>query len=495
MAAALLLQAAFCCAFALPLIMFFYSRGRRLPPGPRPLPLVGNLHQLGELPHQSLRRLSRQHGPLMHLRLGQVSAVVVSNAAMAEEVLKNHDAVFCSRPFRTFVHRFTPTGQGIAFARYGDTWRRLRKLATLELFTAKRVRSLRHVREEEVRVLVDDVALLAAQGSVVNVSKMVLCLFTNITCRQAFGTRSSNEGECRRSEFHDQILESIDLLAKFFPTDLFPSAKWLNVLTGAQLRLEKAFRFFDGFLEQQLERQVLRGDDEGSDFASVLLRLQKDGSLGFTLTREMIKTILLETFLGGSDTSASATEFAMLELMRNPYAMKKVQDEVRGVVGAKRMVEETDISNLPYLHLVAKEVLRLHPPLPLSVPHMSLKAAQIGGFDIPEGTTVFTNLWAIMRDPEIWENPDEFRPERFEDSHLQYKGQDFQYIPFSSGRRICPGMNMAVCSVEFALANLLHCFDWALPEGQQLEDMDSTEAFGIVTHLKSGLLLKAIPAF
>ena len=159
-----------------------------------------------------------------------------------------------------------------------------------------------------------------------------------------------------------------------------------------------------------------------------------------------------EAIIGGSDTSASATLFAMLELLLNPRALRKAQEELRRVVGRKSTVEESDLVNLPYMRLAVKEVLRLHPPVPLSVPHECMETVSIDGYTIPAKTIVFINLWSIMRDPKSWKDPEVFSPERFEGSNLQYKGQDFEYIPFSSGRRSCPGMNLAVIAVELALA-------------------------------------------
>ncbi|CAA6654611.1 unnamed protein product [Spirodela intermedia] len=491
--AAMILQTVLCCLLAIPLLLLFcVRRSRKLDlPAPTRLPLIGNLHQLGKLPHHSLHRLANTYGPLMCLELGRVPTLVVSSAEMAKEILKTHDAIFCTRPNRAVVTRFSYGGQGVSFAPYGEGWRQLRKISTLELFTAKRVQSLRPIREEEVRVLVKEIAETATAGQLINISEMVLCLFCNITCRQAFGRRSSNDDECRKSKFHDQIVESIELLAGFSPSDLFPSMGWLNIVTGLHARLQKAFHFFDNLFEEQIEAHLRRDNDDEKDFMSVLLRLQKDTSLGFNLTREQIKSILVETFLGGSDTSASTTEFGMLELILNPRVMKKAQEEVRRVVGTKPMAEDSDIANLPYLNLVVKEILRLHPPLPLSVPHMSLKDVNICGYDIPAKTAVLTNLWAIMRDPGLWKDPEVFWPERFEESDIQYKGQDFHYIPFSSGRRICPGMNLAVTSVQLALANLLYCFDWELADGMKPKDIDTTETVGIVLHLESPLRLKA----
>jgi cytochrome P450 len=192
--------------------------------------------------------------------------------------------------------------------------------------------------------------------------------------------------------------------------------------------------------------------------------------------------------VGGSDTSSNAIEFAFAEVMNKPEVMRKAQDELDRVVGKDNIVEESHIHKLPYLHAIMKESLRLHPVLPLLIPHCPSETCTIGGFSVPKGARVFINVWAVHRDPSIWENPLEFKPERFLNSKFDYSGSDFNYFPFGSGRRICAGIAMAERMFLYFLAALLHSFDWKLPEGKQ---MDLTEKFGIVLKLKNPLV--AIP--
>jgi cytochrome P450 len=192
--------------------------------------------------------------------------------------------------------------------------------------------------------------------------------------------------------------------------------------------------------------------------------------------------------VGGSDTSSNAIEFAFAEVMNKPEVMRKAQDELDRVVGKDSIVEESHMHKLPYLHAIMKESLRLHPVLPLLIPHCPSETCTIGGFSVPKGARVFVNVWAVHRDPSSWENPLEFKPERFLNSKFDYSGSDFNYFPFGSGRRICAGIAMAERMFLYFLATLLHSFDWKLPEGKQ---MDLTEKFGIVLKLKNPLV--AIP--
>ncbi|XXG72374.1 hypothetical protein AAC387_Pa07g1486 [Persea americana] len=178
----------------------------------------------------------------------------------------------------------------------------------------------------------------------------------------------------------------------------------------------------------------------------------------------------------------------MTELVKNPKVLKKAQDEVRWTIGGKNKVEEKDILRLQYLKLVVKETFRLHPLAPLLLPRETIRHYKIDGYDILPKTLVFINAQAIGRDPDCWQNPNEFMPERFMDSEIDYNGQHFEFIPFGAGRRICPGMLFETTSVVLALANLLYFFNWELPSGTNMEYLDMSEAPGIAAHKKYGLL-------
>jgi cytochrome P450 len=190
-------------------------------------------------------------------------------------------------------------------------------------------------------------------------------------------------------------------------------------------------------------------------------------------------------FVGGTDTSSTILEWSMAELVKNPSIMKRAQEEVRKVVNKKSKIDVNDIKKMDYLKCILKETLRLHPPLPLSVPRETITSVKIGGYDISAKTKVFVNTWAIQRDPKVWERPEEFIPERFEDSPMDYKGQDFEFIPFGGGRRGCPGMTFGVAAVENVVANLLCWFDWKLLG----EDLDMTEINALTASKKIPLHL------
>lgn len=197
-------------------------------------------------------------------------------------------------------------------------------------------------------------------------------------------------------------------------------------------------------------------------------------------------------FNAGTETTATTIEWAMAELVKNPEVMKKAQEEVRRLMGRKGKVEENDLYQMHYLKCVIKETLRLHPVAPLLAPKESNTEVMLQGYSIPSKTRVIVNAWAIARDPKSWDRPDEFLPHRFANNPIDFKGQNFQYIPFGAGRRACPGISFAKSTLELALANLLYFFDWKMPDGLRGEDLDMSKAGGITVSLRFPIRLVAM---
>jgi cytochrome P450 len=188
-----------------------------------------------------------------------------------------------------------------------------------------------------------------------------------------------------------------------------------------------------------------------------------------------------ESLMAGTDASTTTIEWALVELLKHPKVMKKVQDELDGVVGDGRFVNENDIPQLKYLQAIVKETFRLHPLAPLLVPHESIESCEINGYHVPAKTCIFVNIWAIHRSLCAYDNPLDFNPERFVGSEVDLKGSDFQLLPFGSGRRMCPALSLGLITVQMELAMLLHSFMWKLPIGEKPEDIDMGEVFGIST--------------
>ncbi|KAI3825703.1 hypothetical protein L1987_07274 [Smallanthus sonchifolius] len=204
----------------------------------------------------------------------------------------------------------------------------------------------------------------------------------------------------------------------------------------------------------------------------------------------MIKAIILDLFLAGTDTTFASLEWAICELLRHPQAMKELQQEALKIGQGRSMIAEDDLEKMPYLKAVIKETLRLHTLVPLLVPRESTQDVKILGYDIPSGTQVFINAWAIARDPSKWEAPEEFKPERFLNNPIDYKGFHFELIPFGAGRRRCPGIQFAMIINELVLANLVYKFDLSVM-GE--EGLDTSETNGITILKKCPILVSATP--
>ncbi|MCD9641677.1 hypothetical protein HAX54_028022 [Datura stramonium] len=196
-----------------------------------------------------------------------------------------------------------------------------------------------------------------------------------------------------------------------------------------------------------------------------------------------------DLLVASMDTSATTIEWILTELVRHPNVMKKIQNELEQVVGKNRMVEESDLKNLEYLDMVIKESSRLHPVAPLLIPHESIEDCEVDGFHIPKGSRLLINAWAIGRDPDIWVEPEKFKPERFQGSSIDLRGRHFELLPFGSGRRSCPGLQLGLTTVSLVLAQMVHCFDWELPDEMTPKDIDVTEKFGLVTTRAQHLML------
>ncbi|GLU08739.1 hypothetical protein SLE2022_256320 [Rubroshorea leprosula] len=365
----------------------------------------------------------------------------------------------------------------------------MKALFISELVSMKRVKSFAYAREAEVDKLIN--TLTQNSHTPVNLNEKLYGLAGGIIGTVAFG-KINGTNQFKSEEFYYVLSEAMEMLAGFAAEDFFPSVgRLVDVLTGLKARRQKSFRRLDAFLESVVEQHSdpTRPESEHESLVDVLIRLLKKQSASFSFTKDHVKAILLDAFLGGINTSSVTMLWAMSELIKNPRAMKKVQIEIRSSVGKKGKVEAEDVAKLKYLKMVVKETFRLHPPIPLLIPHETVRQCRIAGFDVFPKTRIFVNVWAIGRDPNSWENPNEFYPERFEDNDIDFKGSNYELLPFGAGRRICPGLAMGTTNVEYALANLLYWFDWELPGGMRKEDFSMEEEGGLVCQRKTPLCL------
>jgi cytochrome P450 len=457
------------------------------PPGPWQLPVIGSMHHLvGALPHRAMRDLALRHGPLMLLRMGELPVVVASSAEAAREIMKTHDLAFATRPrTHTFV-TLAGDSLGVILAPHGEHWRQVRKLCVTELLSARRVRSFRGSREAEAASLV--ASLASASEVPVNVSSLIATYVADAVVRAVVGDRIAN-----RDAFLEGLDEALKVSVGFSLPDLFPSSTLARAFSGTARRVEAISRnmvqLMDGVIEEKRARSAAgAGAGKDKDVLDVLLRIHADGG---PLDMGTIRAVIRDLFGAGSESSSTTIQWAMSELMRNPESLRRAQAEVRGALAGQSRVREDDLPGLPYLQLVIKETLRLHAPLPLLLPRECREPCRVLGYDVPHGAMVLVNAWAIGRDTATW-GPDaeEFRPERFEDAAaVDFRGADFEFVPFGAGRRMCPGISFGLAVMELALASLLFHFDWELPGGAG--ELDMTEALGITASRKSDLWFRA----
>ncbi|CAH1449705.1 unnamed protein product [Lactuca virosa] len=454
-------------------------------------PLTGNL------PHRALHKLSQKYGPIMSIRLGSIQFVIVSSPEAAKLFLGTHDVVFASRPNIQATKYFAYSGKGLTFTEYGSYWRNVRKFCTLELLSAKKINSFAGIRREEIRLMLEEIRIASVGRKVVNLSETVGALIEGMTCRMIFGKK--NDDKFLFKSVMDESMEAIGI---------FNLADYVPMLAPFDLQgLTKRFKLLSKELDEILETLINEHEEhiliksqshEEMDFIDILLSLKHrysnthDG-LSFTIDRSGMKCILVDLIAGSIDTIKTSVEWILAALIKHPRVMKKLQQELKVVIGDKHVVEETDLPNLSYLHMVVKETLRLYPIAPLLVPHQSMEDIVINGYNIPKNTRLLVNYWAFGRDSKVWsENWEEFLPERFLDTEVDFRGHDYQLIQFGIGRRGCPGMNLGLLNTGLVVSNMVHFFDWELPSGMSSSDLDMKEKFGLTTPRAKPLLANPI---
>ncbi|ESQ35512.1 hypothetical protein EUTSA_v10007465mg [Eutrema salsugineum] len=457
----------------------------RLPPGPRGLPIIGNLHRFKGVPHRWFHELAVKYGPVMVLRLGFTPVVLISSSEAAEEVLKHKDLETCTRPKLVGLGKLSYNHKDITFAQYTDSWRENRKVTVTELLNLKKVQTFKFIREEETDYVMKKISESALKQSPVDLSKIFFCLTANILCRSALGQNLRKNKFFNEERIEELVEEGSVTLGRFGFSDFFPGklGKFADWLLQTNKGLEKVFEELDEFYQHVIDDHLKslngqKGTDPPADIVAGLLDMVNKHGDG-KRNMDQVKGTLMDMFLGGIDTGAISMIWTMTELIKNPRVMRKAQEEIRAVLGSNReKITEEDTEKVEYLKLIIKETFRLHPAIP-TLPRESMSQIKIQGYDIPPNTRIQINIWAIGQDPKLWKNPEEFIPERFIE----------KLLPFGSGRRICPGMPMAIPTLELGLLNMLYFFDWKLPDGMVGEDIDMEEVGNISSVKKVPLLL------
>uniref|UniRef100_A0A0E0M642 Cytochrome P450 family protein n=1 Tax=Oryza punctata TaxID=4537 RepID=A0A0E0M642_ORYPU len=344
------------------LLQLITAARRRLPPGPCPLPLIGNLLDIGDLPHRSFARLAERYGPLMTVRLGAATCVVASSPATARAVLQTHNASLAGRGLQDAWHAGGHAENSVFVLPPSRKWRLLRKLATAHLFSRRKLAVLTPLRDEIVGGLLRRVAEHADRCAPVDVGRLVLAANVELLWSAMF---SSCLDTATFDELCDVAREAAVLLGTPNVSDFFPALAAFD-LQGLRRRLaelmKNTYRLVDTQIDHRMRcRELPGGLGEAKDLLDVLLDMseqeRKDGD-DEVISRDLMRALLTDLFVGGSDSTATTVEWAMAELLQNPEIMKTLQQEMKMVLGKKTQVEESDIGQLPYLQAIAKETLR-----------------------------------------------------------------------------------------------------------------------------------------
>ncbi|CAM0146258.1 unnamed protein product [Urochloa decumbens] len=485
---------------------------RRLPPGPMSLPVIGHLHLLRSPVHRTLRDLADRAGPLMHIRLGSTHCVVASNAEVARELIRGHEGSISDRPLTEVARQFAYGGSSFVFAPYDAYWRFIKRLCMSELLGPLAIELHRPVRRAGAASLLRAVLEAANGGEKAVDLTHELIRFSHTSVLRMIAGTAAVPGSVA-SKAREVVKDAAELVGAFNAEDYIAVCRGWDP-QGLRRRAAAVHVRYDALLEEMIrhkekarEASKLLGDLVGSgdkdsaaaaarkDMLDILMDKAEDKTAELKLTREKIKSFIIDVMIGGSDTMATMVEWMLAELLNHPECLRKVVAEIDGVVGGGRIVGEEDLPQLPYLMAAYKETLRLHPPAPVTH-RQSSEEMEIRGFAIPQGTMVFINIWAIGRDPAFWEDPLAFVPERFMPGGaaegMNIRGQQFQLMPFGSGRRGCPGMGLALQSVPAMLAALVQCFDWSVAAGGGMP-LDMGESDGLVCARKEPLVLRPTP--
>ncbi|XP_065881476.1 cytochrome P450 81Q32-like [Euphorbia lathyris] len=470
----------------------FFSKIRNLPPSPFPtLPIIGHLHLLNKPLHRSLSLLSQRYGPVLLLHFGLRRVLVVSSPSIVEECFTKNDIVFTNRPRLLAGKHLGYDYTSLAWVPYGDLWRNLRKLSSLEILSSHRLQSLSTIRTSEVKLLIR--RLYRNKEEIVDLKSAFFELMLNMMMRMIAGKRyyGENVEEVEEAARFQGIVRETFQLAGVNLGDFVPL---LGVLKGEERRFVELQKKRDGFIQDLIEehrkQMAIRSqspcEERNKTLIEVLLSLQESDSEWFT--DQIIKSLMLALLGAGTDTSAATMEWAMSLLVNNPEILIKAQNQIDKLIGHDHLMSESDASKLPYLQCIINEVMRMYPAGPLLVPHESSRECYIGGYRIPSGTMLLVNLWSIQNDPKVWDEPQKFKPERFEGVEGGRDG--FRLMPFGSGRRSCPGEGLALRMLALALGSLLQCFEW---ERVSQEMVDMTAGFGLTMPKAQALLVKCKP--
>ncbi|XP_009630633.1 cytochrome P450 81Q32-like [Nicotiana tomentosiformis] len=457
------------------LVALVSSRRRQLinlPPTPAlKLPIIGHLYLLKPPLYRTLAKLTTKYGPIFSLQFGTRLVLVVSSSSAAEECFTKNDIVLANRP-RLMIGKYIGYNYTtLSGSPYGDHWRNLRRLCALEIFSTNRLNNFQPIRQHEVKLLVHRVFQNSGGsfGTPVELKSKLFQMSYNIIMRMVAGKRYYGEevDNEEANHFRELVEEVISYGGASNPTDFMP-AIFRCFFRSMEKNLARLGSKMDALLQGLIDEH--RRDKSRNSMIDHLLSLQESEPEYYS--DQIIKGIILVMLNAGTETSSVTIEWAMSLLLNHPEVLEKAKAEIDDHVGKDRLVDEADLPKLKYLQSIISETLRLYPAGPMLVPHESSDDCTIAGLHIPRGTMLLVNAWAIHRDPLLWEDPESFKPERFEGVQVE----SWKLLPFGMGRRACPGSGLAQRVVGLALATLVQCFEW---KRVSEEMVDLTEGKGL----------------
>ncbi|XP_071922878.1 cytochrome P450 81C13-like [Coffea arabica] len=457
-------------------LLFHINTTNKLPPSPPALPLIGHLYLIKNVLHRSLTELSHRYGPVFFLRFGCRSFVVVSSPSAIEECFTENDIVLANRPHSVAADHFSYDYTAFVWAPYGHVWRAIRRLTNSEAFSFNSLQKSSVIREGEIRIILQSFYRICKRGSrSIDLNHWVSVYTLNIAMRIVAGKctvgreDAGNElGKKKRKEIRDIFTTSITMNS----CDFFPVLRWIGYkgLERSMISLQnKRDKFLQGLVDE-IRRDKLDKEKKNASLIGSLL-FHQDQEPDF-YSDQLIRSILMIMFVAGTETSIVTTEWAMSLLLSHPEAMNKLRREIDNNIGHRRLLDESDLPKLPYLRCIVNETMRLYPPAPLLLPHCPSEDFTVGGYDIPKGSTLIVNAWAMQRDPKVWEEPEMFKPERFE--AMEMERERFNFVPFGVGRRACPGANMGIRNISLAVGSFIQCFDWRKIEEDEINTSYTT---------------------
>ncbi|XVF17592.1 hypothetical protein REPUB_Repub10bG0136900 [Reevesia pubescens] len=463
------------------LLLFFKlllgTKSKNLPPSPIALPFLGHLHLLKKPLHRTLHNLSQKYGEVFSLRFGSQFVLVVSSPSAVEECFSKNDIIFANRPRFTINKYMAYNCSTLATSSYGDHWRNLRRITTLEVLSSSRLNMSTGIRKDEIEILLRKLYHISGEDPFgrVELRPLFLEMTFNIGMRMITGKRYYGEevaGIEQAMQFRELLEEVVSYAGASYPGDYLPIFKYFDkqgYIKKVMKLGKKVDVFFQGLID---EHRRNKGDSErGNTMIDHLLSFQESQPEYYT--DETIKGLALSIVAAGSHTSAVTMEWTMSNLLNHPEVLKKVRAELEAFLGSKQLLDETDLPKLRYLQNTVSETLRLYPATPVITPHMSSESdyCTIGGYTIPPKTILLVNAWAIHRDPKLWDDPTCFNPERFDNKN---EVNAYKLLPFGLGRRACPGMGLANRIVGLTLGSLIQCFEWERISEKPIDMVEGT---------------------